>query len=112
MTPLRYKRSRALDVVDGGFAAGDVLQNKVAPALKGRRRGRGNFEDQGRAGFADGAEAFQTNVVPGRRRRHHHGRGGRRRRVLRRPRRRAIAGVSDSALATGAVIWVAVTGAE
>ena len=57
---------RALDaVVDGGFAAGDVLQNKVAPALsKGGDAAAETLKTKVVPALADGAEAFQTNVVP------------------------------------------------
>ena len=57
---------RALDaVVDGGFAAGDVLQNKVAPALaQGGDAAAETLKTKVLPALADGAEAFQTNVVP------------------------------------------------
>ena len=57
---------RALDaVVDGGFAAGDVLQNKVAPALaKGGDAAAETLKTKVVPALADGADAFQTTVVP------------------------------------------------
>ena len=104
---------RALDaVVDGGFAAGDVLQNKVAPALaKGGDAAAETLKTKVLPALADGAEAFQTTVVPAVGEAITTGAAGAGDAFYASLQAARDAGVSDSALATGAVIWVAVTGA-
>ena len=104
---------RALDaVVDGGFAAGDVLQNKVAPALaQGGDTVAETLQSKVVPALVDGAEAFQTNVVPAVGDAIITGAAGAGDAFYASIQTARDAGVSDSAPATGAVIWVAVTGA-
>ena len=112
VTPLPYKRSGLWTRSSTAAAAGDVLQNKVAPALaQGGDAAAETLKTKVVPALADGAEAFQTSVVPAVGDAIITGAAGAGDAFYASIQAARDAGVSDSALATGAVIWVAVTGA-
>ena len=104
---------KALDaVVDGGFATGDFVQTKVAPALaRGGDAAGETLRTKVVPALGASVEAFQTTVLPAVGAALAAGAAGAGDAFGAALEAARDAGVSDSALATGALVWVALTGA-